>query len=83
MALTNSCHLVSHVRKGDVIAIPKGWTYWAWNDQKNKTIKFISVADTSSGPVHGAYTTFSLIGAKKEYIGGLLHGFRFFMEISN
>ena len=63
------------LRRGDALAVPRGWALWVWNNA-DKPMRIMCVADTSHGPNPSRYTSFHLMGAQKEMSGGLLHGFR-------
>ena len=66
------------LRTGDVFAVPRGWTAWLWNNQTDRPFSAVAVIDTSLAPSAGPsrVNLFRLMGAQKEGLGGILHGFR-------
>ena len=66
------------LRTGDVFAVPRGWTAWLWNNQTDRPFSAVAVIDTSLAPPAGPsrVNLFRLMGAQKEGLGGILHGFR-------
>lgn len=57
------------IMEGDVVAVPRGWSWWIWNNH-TEALKMMAVVHTKE-----TWNTFFLMGAQKEQTGGIIHGF--------
>ncbi|KAJ7298410.1 hypothetical protein O6H91_19G052400 [Diphasiastrum complanatum] len=67
-------HNVYKLKRGDVVAIPKGTPTWLYNDG-DEEMEIVTVADTSTATQPGRFGTFLLAGGKDKGPGSVLQGF--------